>query len=66
MFDSLTHLISLKKDRRGVTAIEYALIASLVAIVLIGALGTLGSDIASSFNLIGSNIATTVPAVGNK
>ncbi len=62
MFDSLTHLISLKKDRRGVTAIEYALIASLIAIVLIGALGTLGSDIVSSFNLIGTTISTATNA----
>jgi pilus assembly protein Flp/PilA len=62
MFDVLNRLIAVKNDCRGVTAIEYALTASLVAIVLIAALGSLGSDIASSFTLVGNNIATTIPA----
>jgi pilus assembly protein Flp/PilA len=66
MFDSLTHLIRLRKDRRGVTAIEYALIASLVAIVLIGALTSLGTDIATGFNLIGTTITNATNNAGNK
>jgi pilus assembly protein Flp/PilA len=66
MFDSLTRLMSLKNDRRGVTAIEYALIASLIAVVIIGALGTLGSDITSSFQLIGSTISNSTSTAGNK
>jgi pilus assembly protein Flp/PilA len=66
MFDYLTHLIRLRKDRRGVTAIEYALIASLVAVILIGALGTLGNDIATSFQLIGTTITNATNNAGNK
>jgi pilus assembly protein Flp/PilA len=59
MFDCLTQLMSLKNDRRGVTAIEYGLIASLVAVVIIATLTTLGADIANSFSYISTQIATT-------
>lgn len=49
----LTRLI---EDESGATAIEYGLIAGLVAVAIIAAVGTL-SD---SLNLLFSNDATTV------
>ncbi|GBQ30284.1 Flp family type IVb pilin [Acetobacter fabarum] len=46
------------KDKRGVTAIEYALIASLIAVVIITGLTTLGSKLNSTFNLIAQSISS--------
>jgi pilus assembly protein Flp/PilA len=40
--------------RQGVTAIEYALIASLIAIVIVGAVGAAGTQLSSSFTHIAS------------
>ena len=36
-------------DQSGATAIEYALIASLIAVFLIGALSALGTNLSSEF-----------------
>jgi pilus assembly protein Flp/PilA len=44
------------KDDAGVTAIEYGLIAALVAVVCIAAWSLLGSHLSTEF----SNIATSV------
>ena len=46
------------QDDSGSTAIEYGLIAALVAIVIIAALSFLGTHLASIFNLIGSNLTS--------
>jgi pilus assembly protein Flp/PilA len=43
-------------DDSGVTAIEYALIASLIAVFLIGALSALGTDISSEFTEVGGSL----------
>ncbi len=49
-------LQSLKMDRRAVTAIEYALIAALIAVVIIGAVTTLGTNVTSIFNKVSSEL----------
>ena len=38
------------RDEEGVTAIEYALIAALIAVVIIGAVSLVGQDINNTFN----------------
>ena len=43
-------------DEQGATAIEYGLIAALVAVGLIVALSILGNNLSSQFNYIGSTI----------
>jgi len=43
-------------DKRGVTMLEYGLIAALIAAVCVGAVTTLGVDIQGQFN----NIATSI------
>jgi pilus assembly protein Flp/PilA len=41
-------------DQSGVTAIEYGLIAGLIAVVIIGAVSQLGTSVSSTFNQIAS------------
>lgn len=38
--------------RRGVTAIEYSLIASLIALAIVGAVTTVGTNLSASFTRI--------------
>ena len=40
------------KDESGATAIEYGLIAALIAVVIIGAVTTLGTTLSSKFATI--------------
>jgi pilus assembly protein Flp/PilA len=44
-------------NESGATAIEYALIASLVSVVIIAALTTLGGKIQKTFNEVSSNLS---------
>ena len=50
-----TLLTNLVKDQSGVTAIEYALIASLIAVAAIAA-----------FTLVGTNLSTTFSTIAAK
>jgi pilus assembly protein Flp/PilA len=43
-------------DESGVTAIEYALIASLIAVAIITAVTTVGTNVTSVFTEIGSTL----------
>ncbi len=57
MMNSLAALMRrLKNDRRGVTALEYGLIASLIAIASVGAMTTLGTKLSTTFTSIGGKI----------
>lgn len=42
------------EDRRGVTAIEYALIAALIAVAAIGAFTLVGTDLSNTFSTVAS------------
>jgi pilus assembly protein Flp/PilA len=44
------------KDESGATAIEYGLIAALIAVVIIGAVTSIGTSLRTTFNTIGANI----------
>jgi len=44
------------KDDEGVTAIEYALIASLIAVVIIVGAGTVGNAVENKFCIISNKI----------
>jgi pilus assembly protein Flp/PilA len=46
----------LVKDDAGVTAIEYGLIAALVAVVCIAAWSLLGTHLSSTFNNIANSV----------
>ncbi|MEZ5958079.1 MAG: Flp family type IVb pilin [Hyphomonadaceae bacterium] len=43
-------LLRFLRDERGATAIEYALIASLIGLVIIGAVGAVGQSLDGTFN----------------
>jgi pilus assembly protein Flp/PilA len=43
-------------DQSGVTAIEYGLIAGLIAVVIIGAVQTVGTKVSSTFNTIATSL----------
>jgi pilus assembly protein Flp/PilA len=45
-------------DKKGATAIEYGLIAALIAVAAITAMGTLGSNLSNTFNKVGNSIKT--------
>jgi pilus assembly protein Flp/PilA len=44
------------RDESGVTAIEYALIAALIAVAIIGAVTTVGTNITSEFNNVAASL----------
>ncbi|MEN9855603.1 MAG: hypothetical protein RL186_55 [Pseudomonadota bacterium] len=48
----------IRKDTSGATAIEYGLIAALIAVVLIGSLSALGTNISNQFTKISTRVAT--------
>jgi pilus assembly protein Flp/PilA len=44
------------KDESGATAIEYGLIAALVAVAIITALGTMKSSLVNTFNKVANSL----------
>ncbi len=46
------------KDEEGVTAIEYALIATLIAVVIIIAVGLIGTSLSGTFQSVAEHVAT--------
>mgnify|MGYP000844680190 CR=1 FL=1 len=48
------------RDQSGATAIEYGLIAALIAVAAIGGMSSLGTQLASIFN----RVATTLQNAG--
>jgi len=60
----MTHLFKrFAQDESGATAIEYGLIAALVAVAIITALTTLGGDLTSTFENVSDALtgATAAP-----
>ena len=47
-----------RKDEKGATAIEYGLIAALIAVAAITAMAGLGSSLTSTFNKTSSTLQT--------
>ncbi len=53
MFRTIRKLIN---DEFGATAIEYGLIAALIAVAAVGAMTTLGSNLGKLFNNVAGNL----------
>lgn len=52
----MTRLFKLVRNERGATAIEYGLIAALIAVAAITAMTSIGSKLGSTFNNVSSNL----------
>lgn len=50
----------LKGDRKGVTALEYGLMAALVSLAIVGAATTLGGNIATLFTNVAGKVSNIV------
>lgn len=48
----MTTILAILKDDSGATAIEYGLIAALVSVAAIAALGTMGSSLRAMFQTV--------------
>ena len=44
-------------DQSGATAIEYGLIAGLIAVVIIGAITAVGTKLSAKFNAVANNLS---------
>ena len=52
----ITILKSMIRDEEGATMVEYGLLVALIALVALGAVQTLGTNLSSLFNAAGSSI----------
>jgi pilus assembly protein Flp/PilA len=59
MEDSMRYLRNILRDRRGGTAIEYALVATLIAVAAIVAFRNLGTSINTTFNSVGNSVTVS-------
>jgi pilus assembly protein Flp/PilA len=57
-------LSSLQADRKGVTALEYGVIAAVLVVAVAGAMGTFGESIGSFLATIRTKIDSAVTAAG--
>ena len=49
-------LARLLRDERGATAIEYGLIAALIAIAAVSVMGTVGSNLKTTFSTVAAHL----------
>jgi pilus assembly protein Flp/PilA len=49
-------LLKFLKEEEGVTAIEYGLIAALIAVVIIGAITLVGTKLTSTFTSVSTSL----------
>ena len=56
----MTFFKKLARDEQGATAIEYGLIAALIAVALIASLGTLEDSISGTFSAVGGEMDDAV------
>ncbi|WP_306392981.1 Flp family type IVb pilin [Telluria beijingensis] len=57
----MNFIANLIKEEDGVTAIEYALIASLIAGVIIAAVSLLGGNISTLFSTLAARVSAKAP-----
>ena len=52
----MAKFLRLIKDKKGATAIEYGLIAALIAVAAIGAMTSIGTKLSSTFQNVSSQL----------
>ena len=58
----MTFINKLARDEAGATAIEYGLIAALIAVAAITAMGALGGTLTNTFNAVQSDMQAPLDA----
>lgn len=58
----MKNIVRFFKDEEGVTAIEYGLLAALIALAIIVGAGLLGTNLNDLFNYIAGRVAERPPA----
>jgi pilus assembly protein Flp/PilA len=58
----LSYIKTLANDQDGATAIEYGLIAGLIAVAIITAVTLVGTDLSSLFAGIAGKVASATPS----
>lgn len=51
-----SNIAAIRRDRRGVTALEYGLIASLIAVAIITSVTLVGTNMAAEFTSIAGKL----------
>ena len=54
----MTKFRKMLKDTKGATAIEYGLIAAIVGVGLVAGLGSLKTNLETTFNTVGTKLST--------
>lgn len=52
----LSLILRLVRDENGVTAVEYGLIAALIAVAAISVMATVGTNLSNTFSAIANNL----------
>ncbi|RST30243.1 Flp family type IVb pilin [Sphingomonas ginkgonis] len=52
----MAKFLKLIKNNKGATAIEYGLIAALIAVAAIGAMQSIGGKLSTTFNNVSNNL----------
>ena len=58
MLQYFNTLMAMQRDTAGVTALEYGLIAALIALAILGAVSTLGANISSMITSLAGHLGT--------
>ncbi|WP_307089225.1 Flp family type IVb pilin [Sphingomonas faeni] len=53
-------IVRVLRDKRGATAIEYGLIAALIAVAAIAAMTNLGTSVGGTFNNVSTKLNTSI------
>ena len=56
----------LLRDEQGATAIEYGLIAALIAVAAMAAMGSLGNELTRTFSTVGGELQAANDAVAEE
>ena len=56
MLDFMRTWLALRFDKRGVTAMEYGLIAALIAVAIIASVTAVGTKLTATFELISGSL----------
>lgn len=59
LMNSMRDMMQIIRDTKGATAIEYGLIATLIAIAAITAMTSVGGKLTKTFNNVSTNLKAT-------